>query len=381
MRTNSRGKSERAQTRGTSNRLLPEPLQQIERTRVLWRGRQLIYFGGCDYFRLSSHPEVVSALKKGVDQFGLNVAASRFTTGNHELYEQLEKELAAFFKVETATLVPNGYAANLVLAQALTGDFSHALIDSHAHQSLRDALEFLKCPALTYAHGNVDALSAVLRKLRSRSKIILLSDGLFSHDGSLAPVPQIVSLLSRGSAVVVDDAHGAGTIGRAGGGTLEVLGMNPATIIRTMSLSKAFGTYGGVILGDANIRRKALTKSPILRGNTPLPLPLANAALQALRVIRGDESMRERLVTNTQFVRDLLQAFGYMSRSAVTPLITIHPPNRAAAVRLRRRLLKENIFPSEVLYGGVKPYFRFAISSEHSASQLMALVRSLRSKV
>ncbi len=140
MRTNSRGRSERAQRRRPSNLLLPEPLQQIERTRVFWRGRKLAYFGGCDYFRLSSHPEVVSALKEGVDRFGLNVAASRFTTGNHELYERFEKELAAFFKVETATLVSNGYAANLALAQALAGDFSHALIDSHAHQSLRDAL-------------------------------------------------------------------------------------------------------------------------------------------------------------------------------------------------------------------------------------------------
>jgi len=193
-------------------------------------------------------------------------------------------------------------------------------------------------------------------------------------------VPQIVSLLPRGSVVIVDDAHGAGTLGKSGGGTLEVLGIDPRPVIRTISLSKAFGTYGGVILGDANIRRKALTQSPILRGNTPLPLPLANAALQALRVMRGDQSLRERLLTNTQFVRDSLQAFGYVLPSAVTPLITIHPPNRAAAVRLRRRLLKENIFPSEVLYGGAKPYFRFAISSEHSASQLMALVRSLKSQ-
>src|SRR6267142_1457254 len=118
------------------------PLQQIDRTFVRLGRRKLSYFSGCDYFRLASHPKVQEALQSGLKQFGLNVAASRLTTGNHVLYGRLEKELATFFKAETALLVSAGYLANLVVAQALSGNFSHVLIDDAAHPSLVDAALF-----------------------------------------------------------------------------------------------------------------------------------------------------------------------------------------------------------------------------------------------
>src|SRR5712664_1592648 len=121
----------------------PEPLQQVERTFVRFRGRKLSYFSGCDYFRLSSHPQVIAALKEGVEKYGLNVAASRLTTGNHVLYEQLEQRLAGFFGAENALLVSGGYATNLIVAQALAGSFSHAIVDEKAHPSLWDAARVL----------------------------------------------------------------------------------------------------------------------------------------------------------------------------------------------------------------------------------------------
>ena len=119
------------------------PLQQMGRTHVRLNGRKLIYFGGCDYFRLSRHPKVISAIEEGLRQFGLNPAASRFTTGNHVIYEELEEGLRGFFLTESATLASTGYATNLVVAQALQGEFTHALIDSRAHQSLQDSAAFL----------------------------------------------------------------------------------------------------------------------------------------------------------------------------------------------------------------------------------------------
>src|SRR5438445_5952373 len=123
----------------------PEPLQQVERTYVRFRKRKLSYFSGCDYFRLASHPEVIAALKEGVTKYGLNVAASRLTTGNHVLYGELEKRLAAFFDAESALLVSGGYVTNLIVAQALGGNFSHAIVDEKAHPSLSDAARLLDC--------------------------------------------------------------------------------------------------------------------------------------------------------------------------------------------------------------------------------------------
>src|SRR4051812_48816423 len=121
----------------------PEPLQQIDRTYVRFRGRKLSYFSGCDYFRLASHPRVIAAVEAGLSQYGLNVAASRMTSGNHRLYLDLEAELARFFGAESAVLVPSGYLADLVAAQALAGEFSHALIDEAAHAALVDASTIL----------------------------------------------------------------------------------------------------------------------------------------------------------------------------------------------------------------------------------------------
>ena len=121
----------------------PASLQQVKRTYVRQRGLTLSYFGGCDYFRLGSHPVVLAAVREGLQRYGLNVAASRLTTGNHRLYELLEKKLARFFGVESALLASNGYLPNLMVAQALAGEFSHALIDERAHGSLIDAAQFL----------------------------------------------------------------------------------------------------------------------------------------------------------------------------------------------------------------------------------------------
>src|SRR2546422_7093302 len=137
-----------------------EPLQQVDRTFVRARGRKLIYFGGCDYFRLSSHPQILRALKEGADQFGVNVAASRFTTGNHELYGRLERQLIRFFGAASATVLSNGYATNIVVAQALAGEFSLALIDERAHQSLFDSLAFLNCEAIRFRHLDWSTLGA-----------------------------------------------------------------------------------------------------------------------------------------------------------------------------------------------------------------------------
>ncbi len=357
---------------------ISEPLQQIDKTFVLWRGKKLIYFGGCDYFRLSSHPEIIFAIKDALDRFGLNVAASRFTTGNHELYERLEEQLKRFFQVPSATLVSNGYATNLVLAQALAGEFSHALIDSRAHQSLQDALAFLQCPAITFAHVEVSSVSAAVRKLRKGPRILLLTDGLFSHSGALAPVKEYLEVLPRGSTIIVDDAHGAGTLGKTGRGSLEALGIDSGQVIQTISLSKAFGTYGGAILGSKSLREKLLSKSGLLRGNTPLPLPFAHAATRALELLRNDESLRTRLARNAVYVRSALGGCGLSSQAGTAPILSVHPSGRGTARRLKKRLQQEGVFPTEICYGTAEDYFRFAISSEHTLAQLDCLIRACR---
>ena len=367
---------------GKSLRYLSEPLQQVDRTFVLHCGRRLSYFGGCDYFRLSSHPVVLAALREGVEKFGLNVAASRRTTGNHALYEELEYEIAEFFGVEAAVLLPSGYTANLAAAQLLACNFfTHVLADERTHLSLKDAWRMLECDSPLHVLGHRDARGAALtaKLLGKPAKLILLTDGLFSHSGQVAPLDEYLRLLPKNVPLLVDDAHGAGTIGPTGRGTVEFLGVRSPRIIQTITLSKAFGVYGGAVLASRRFCEHVVALSRVFIGGTPLPLPLANAALASLRILRDDTSLRRRLVFNAGYVKAALREAGIELSDGPGPIVPLIPRNDRERAALQRRLFAANIHPPFIRYpgGNDKGYFRFAISSEHTAAQLDGLVTAL----
>jgi 7-keto-8-aminopelargonate synthetase-like enzyme len=351
----------------------PEPLQQITRTCVRFRGRKLDYFSGCDYFRLASHPAILKALHIGAEKFGLNVAASRLTTGNHALYGQLEKALADFFGAENAVLLSNGYLTNLVVAQALAGNFSHALLDARCHSSLEDAALFLDCPIIRFNHRDASDLASTAARCGPGSKLILLTDGMFAHDGSVAPLADYFKVLPQDVVALVDDAHGAGVLGATGQGSLEHEGVRRSRIIQTITLSKAFGTYGGAILGTVALRRRILSRSNLFVGNTPLPLPLANAAMRAVHVLKTDKSLRHRLARNSQYIKTAL------GDTTPGPIISLLPRNSSATNMLARALFRAAIYPPFIKYPGgpASGYFRFVISSEHTRPQLDRLLHVL----
>jgi len=357
----------------------PESLQQVERTRVLFHRRKFSYFAGCDYFRLSSHPEIMRAVAAGLAKYGLNVAASRVTTGNHALYRELETALARFFGAPAALLVSNGYATNAVVAQALRGDFSHVLIDAKAHVSLRDASRLFSCPVLQFKHRDPDDLRRVLAKAGRNAKPILLTDGVYTYEGEVAPLREYLKILGRRGWILVDDAHGAGVVGRTGRGALEFEKVSRERIIQTVTLSKAFGVYGGAILCSRALRERMISGSTMFAGSTPLPLPLANAALRALHLLDKDRSFLKRLNHNAQYVKIALRAAGLPVLVTPVPVIAITPANPAHAAALRRSLVARGIFPSFIKYPGgpAGGYLRLVISSEHSKKQLDDLLAAL----
>ena len=358
---------------------LPPPLQQIDRTCVRYRNRKLSYFGGCDYFRLASHPAVLDALQDGARKYGLNVAASRTTTGNHLLYEKLEKQLTKFFGVESAVLVSSGYVTGLVVAQALAGSFSHVLLDERAHVSLIDAAGLFGCPMLTFKHRSVTDCRRALQRCGKGAKPILLTDGLFAHDGAVAPIREYLELLRPDGWLLIDDAHGAGVLGANGRGTPEHFVVGRKRIIQTVTLSKAFGVYGGAVLGSHSLIRKIQTMSRLFVGNTPLPLPLIQAALKSLELFQKDASLRQRLHRNTDHVKNILRAAGWSLPETPGPIVslTLRKPDEVA--QLKKKLLAQRIFPPFICYpgGSTSGYFRFVISSEHSPSQLDRLISVL----
>jgi 7-keto-8-aminopelargonate synthetase-like enzyme len=357
-----------------------EPLQQVDRTYIRYRGRKLSYFGGCDYFRLSSHPRVIAAVKRGLHQFGLNVAASRLTSGNHTVYQELERRLAKFFGAKSALLVSSGYSTNLVVAQSLTGQFSHTLLDERAHGSLRDAAHFLDCPILEFKHRDLEDFSHTVRRCGGGARPIVLTDGMFAHDGSVAPLRAYLKLLPRDGLLVVDDAHGGGTIGPTGKGTIEVEGVSRARIVQNITLSKALGVYGGAVLCSPSLRARIVSRSRIFGGATPVPLPLAYAAGQALEILGTDLRLRRRLKENTLYVRAGLRRAGFVLADHPGPIAGIQLDEPARIGRLKRALLAAGILPPFISYSGdaTNGWLRFALSSEHSHRQLDNLIRALK---
>lgn len=348
-----------------------EPLEQAGRTEILWRGRQLAYFAGCDYFRLSSAPAVLRAVKSALHKFGLNVAASRKTTGNHPLYEEMEARIARFFAAERACLVSNGYLTNIIAAQALQGAFDAVFIDERAHASLKDAARFLECPVIPFPHRQPASLGPTFKK-RSK-KIALLTDGLFAHSGSLAPLREYRAAIGSDALLWVDDSHAAGVMGAQGQGTLEAAGLSRQNALQTVTFSKAFGVYGGAILTSALIGSQIVERSSALSGNTPLPLPLAAGVLASIQWLEAHPNLRAKI---EQRVRLFWKEAGFNPPNPWGPIASFTCGNPE---KLRKRLITNGVFPSHIRYPGgpAEGYFRFAISSAHSAAQIGRLARSI----
>jgi 7-keto-8-aminopelargonate synthetase-like enzyme len=358
---------------------LPVPLRPVERTSVECRGRRLAYFGGCDYYRLATHPDVVAAAREALETHGFGVAAARGTTGNHPLYLELEAWLARFFRTERALLIGSGYAANPVVAQCLAGEVSHALLDENAHASLQDAARLLDCPTATFRHGDPEALQRCLRRLPRGAQPCVLTDGMFGRDGTVAPLAAYLDLLPAGGRLVVDEAHSAGVLGAGGRGAVELAGVTDARLIQTSTLSKAFGAFGGVVLAGARLTDRVIERSRWFAASTPIPLPAAAAALAAGRLIAADAAMRARLRAHATGVKS-----AWVPRQAGVPvdgvpILAVRPPTLSAAQRFRRALLQRGVHPPLIRYPGSPPggYFRFAVSSEHTPDQLAALRETL----
>ncbi len=357
----------------------PDPLEFIGLNEVRWRNRTLLYFSGCDYLRLARDPRLARAAVSSLKKNGLNVAASRRTTGNHRIYAELESALANFFKAETATVLPDGYFAPLAATQALAGEFTHAFVDELAHGALLDAARMLECPVKKFKHRDAAGLANLLAKCGRNARPIILTDGMFAHDGSVAPLREYLNILPSRGMILVDDAHGAGVLGASGQGTLEFAGVSRQRIIQCVTLSKAFGAYGGVVLASRTVREKILSRSNAFIGTTPVPPPLAGAALASLKIFQREPARRKRLFQNAQYLRSKLRAAGWNIAETPGPIVRLPALPRSQVDNLKKKLLAAGIYPPFLKYSAASAQgiFRIVISSEHTREQLEKLAAAM----
>jgi len=357
---------------------IPATLAVEGQTRVVHRGRSLIYFGGCDYLRLSVHPAVTAAAGYSTAR-GLGVAASRLTTGNDPSLVACERELACYFQAEACVLTATGYMANLALGQALAGRFTHVLMDERAHVSLRDAAALMGATIQEFRHLQADALEKVFLELPKGAKAVVMTDGMFPLDGVVPPLAEYRSRLGSTVEWWIDDCHAAGTLGQQGRGSIEYHGGLGKGVYQIITLSKALGSFGGAVLADRQTIRELWRNSRSFAGSSPPPLPLVAAARQSLRVLADEPERIKRLQENGLWVKRRLHEAGILDVVSPGPMFLVTPKSSSDRIRIRHRLLASGVHPPFIHYPGTAEggAWRFAISSEHSREELALLVQAL----
>jgi 8-amino-7-oxononanoate synthase len=305
-------------------------------------GRELICFASNNYLGLTADESVIRAASEATVRYGTGSGASRLVSGTMELHVRLEEELASFKGTEAALLFGTGYAANLGTITALVGAEDIIYTDHLNHASIIDGSRLSKARLEIYAHADAEDLEHKLACNRDRvpgRRRLIITDGVFSMDGDLAPLPEILVLAETYDAwVLIDDAHATGVIGPSGAGTADYYGVDSPRLIRLGTLSKALGGEGGFVAGPVNLidylRHKA---RPFVFSTAPSPATVATA-LKALEIVRTEPHRRERLRANAGRMREGLRSLGYTVPDGSTPILPVMIGEPEQAVVLSRAL-------------------------------------------
>ena len=351
------------------------------RTLTLEDGRELIDFSSNDYLGFARHPALARALAESAAHAGAGSGASHLITGHGAEHARLEEELAAFTRRERALLFSTGYMANLAVITALAGRGERVLLDRLCHASLIDGARLSGATLVRYAHAAVDE-AARLASADPEHTVLLATDGVFSMDGDLAPLPELSRCARRhGLWLVVDDAHGLGVIGANGGGVLEHFGLgSDAVPVLVGTLGKAFGSFGAFVAGSAAVIELLIQRARTYRYTTALPEPVAAATRAALALIRQESGRRERLVSLVTRFRAAAHAAGVPLGASTTPIQPILLGSPAAALAAQRQLAAAGywavaIRPPTVPAGSAR--LRITLSAGHTEAQIDALAAEL----
>jgi 8-amino-7-oxononanoate synthase len=345
-------------------------------------GRRLVNFSSNDYLGLASHPEVVGALIRGVERYGVGAGASHLICGHAEAHELLERELAALVGREQALLFSTGYMANLGVIAALAGRNADVFEDRDNHASLLDGGLLSQGRLRRYPHANIGVLSELLAQSRAAVKLVV-SDGVFSMGGDIAPLSELVDVCTpAGAFLVIDDAHGLGVLGLQGAGTAAHCGVPVDGVpILVGTLGKAFGTFGAFVAGTGELIEYLLQTARTYRYTTALPPALAEATRAALRLARSEDWRRDRLRALVGQFRAGTDALGLRLVESITPIQAVLIGGNTEA-RLAGEFLKREGFwvgairPPTVPVGGAR--LRITFSAEHTEQQVDDLLQALK---
>lgn len=349
--------------------------------RIQLDGREVINMASNNYLGLASHPQAIQAAKDALDQYGVGPTASRNIVGNFPVHDALEKALAEFKEME-ATLVFNcGVSANTGIIPFLVSKGDVIYSDALNHGSIIDGCKLSGAQIKVYQHKNMGSLEEILKEPVAGKKLIV-TDGVFSMDGDLAPLPEIADLAERyGAMFMVDDAHGDGVMGPMGKGTVDYFGLGSRVHVETGSLSKAFGSAGGFVAGSRELIEALRPKArSFIFTASPMAPCLAAAALKNVEMISQDGSYVNRLWENREYFANRITKLGLNIGTTVTPIIPVIVENEELAQKMSEDLFEKGVFAQAIQFPMVPKKtarLRFIISAGHSKDDLDSVVEAI----
>lgn len=338
-------------------------------------GRRVLNFCSNNYLGLANHPRMREAARQAVEKYGVGPAAVRTIAGTLDLHLTLEEKLARFKGVEAAISFQSGFNANLATIPALVGEGDAIFSDELNHASIIDGCRLSRARIVRYAHNDSSDLEAKIREnLGTFRRGLIVTDGVFSMDGDIAPLPEIVEIAERYHLMLmVDDAHGEGVLGRGGRGIVDHFGLHGRVDIEVGTLSKAFGVVGGYVAGRREIVEWLRQRGRPFLFSSAMTAADTAACIAAVEILEESTELVDRLWENTRYFKEEMRRLGFDLGQSVTPITPVMLGDAHLAQTFSRRLFEEGVFAQAIGYPTVprgKARIRVMISAAHSREDL-----------
>lgn len=364
---------------------VPRILNSPAGGRVQMDGREVINLSSNNYLGLANDPRVRQAAEEAIERWGVGAGAVRWIGGTMEVHDELERKLAEFKHVDSVLVFTGGFTANSGCIPAVVTKEDVIISDELNHASIIDgvrlsAASYKKSDGWVYAHKDMDALEDCLKRAQGFKKRMIITDGVFSMDGDIAPLPEIVALAEQYDAfVMVDDAHASGVLGKNGAGTASHFGLYGRVDIQLGTLSKALGVIGGYIAGSHELKDWLINRGRPYLFSTAHPPMVAAALIKALEIMQTDPTPMERLWANARRWKAMLNEAGFDTMGSETPITPVYVGDEGAAQRMERMLWDEGVYALAIVYPTVglgKARIRTMPNATHTEDDLDQALRA-----
>ena len=342
--------------------------------RLVVDGKNVINFCANNYLGLANHPRLREAVKQAVDRYGVGPGAVRTIAGTMSLHVELEKRLAEFKRVEAAITFQSGFNANLATIPALVGRGDVIFSDRLNHASIIDGCRLSRADIVAYEHNNAEDLERVIGETEITGKVLIVTDGVFSMDGDIAPLPDLYEVAARhGFLLMVDDAHGEGVLGEGGRGIVDHFGLHGKVDIEVGTMSKAFGVMGGVVAGKQIIVDWLRQRGRPFLFSSAMTVPDTAACLASVDLLEESTELVERLWSNAEFFKKEMSALGFDTGHSETPIVPVMLGDANLAQQFSKRLFEAGVFAMAIGYPTVpqgKARIRVMNTAAHSKQDL-----------